>query len=357
MNEDFTRILRGWGRENRRDLPWIGCRDPYRVWISEVVLQQTRVEQGLPYYNKIITRFPDVRTLAAASEEEVLKLWEGLGYYRRARLMRRTACLVAREMDGRFPDDVDGLRALPGVGPYTAAAIASFAFGRPCAVVDGNVERLLARCFGVEEPVDTAAGRRRLAGLAEDVLDRRDPGAHNQAVMDFGSRVCRPRDPDCPACPLASRCRARASGRVADLPRKGPRARLRKRWFHWLVVERRGRLWVRKRTEGDIWPGLWEFPLVETPRPTSVERLLETPAFGAWVEGRRWRLTWRSGLHRQVLSHQDIRARFLRLTVDGGGPPEGVVEREAEVLPNLPFPRLIVRFGLEPALSSSFHRG
>lgn len=221
--------MRVWGAENRRDLPWVGERDPYRIWLSETLLQQTRVEQGMPYYRRFLAAFPRVEDLAAAEDDRVFKLWEGLGYYNRARNLLKAARIVANERNGRFPDTLEGLRALPGVGAYTAAAVASFAYGLPHAVVDGNVYRVLARWHDLDLEVPSAAAARVFAEKADAVLDRADPAAWNQAMMDFGALCCTPRNPDCGACPVADGCLARLAGTVAERPVKKAKAPRRAR--------------------------------------------------------------------------------------------------------------------------------
>ena len=218
MMDRIADILLDWYAREGRDLPWRRTRDPYRIWLSEVILQQTRVAQGMDYYLRFTERFPDVRALAAASEDEVLKLWQGLGYYSRARNLHAAAREVVARFGGRFPSDYESVRSLRGVGDYTAAAVCSAAFDAPCAVVDGNVYRVLSRLFDVAEPIDTAAGRKAFAELAQTQLDRRAPGRYNQAIMDFGALQCTPSSPRCGACPLSEGCLALAAGTVADRP-------------------------------------------------------------------------------------------------------------------------------------------
>lgn len=232
----IAEILLDWYAREGRDLPWRRTRDPYRIWLSEVILQQTRVAQGMEYYLRFTERFPDVASLAAAPEDEVLKLWQGLGYYSRARNLRAAASEVVERFGGVFPRSLDDVRSLRGVGDYTAAAICSAAYDAPCAVVDGNVYRVLSRLFDLAEPIDATAGKRAFACLAQSQLDAAHPGRYNQAIMDFGAIQCTPASPRCEACPLSESCLALAAGTVADRPVKRGKTRVRDRWFNYLHV-------------------------------------------------------------------------------------------------------------------------
>lgn len=259
-----TRIraaLLAWFRRSARDLPWRRDRTPYRVWISEAMLQQTRVETVIPYFDRFVARFPGFRELASAPRADVLKLWEGLGYYSRARNLHEAALVVVRDHGGLLPATIDGLRALPGIGPYTAAAVGSLAFGLRAAVVDGNVIRVLARLLALEDEVDRPAVRARLQAVADALVSPKDPGAFNEAMMELGATVCTPRSPRCAECPLRAGCRARAEGDPAAYPRKRKRAAVpHKHVGAALVVDSRGRILVAQRGEGGMLGGLWEFP-------------------------------------------------------------------------------------------------
>lgn len=338
----FSRALVPWYRENRRDLPWRRTRDPYRIWLSEVILQQTRVDQGLAYYERFVARYPDVERLAAAPDGEVMKLWQGLGYYSRARNLLAAARQVVNAPGGRFPDTLEGLRALKGVGAYTAAAIASIAFDRPAAVVDGNVYRVLARAFGIGTPIDSTAGRKEFATLAAELVDPAHPGDHNQAVMELGATVCTPRDPACDACPLAPRCIARKEGRIAALPVKAGRTKVRERRFHYLVIGDGRHIVLHQRTERDIWRDLYQPPLVETSGP-STRTAVAAAAQQAF--GRAFTLGAPSGPVKHVLSHQVIHARFWPVERFGTGRlPNGWVKVDRAGLRTHAVPRLIDRF-------------
>ncbi len=259
MNTFADRILR-WYAVNGRDLPWRRTQDPYAVWLSEIILQQTRIVQGKAYWERFMERFPTVEDLACASEDEVLRLWEGLGYYSRARNLHAAARqIVAR---GGFPDTLEGIRSLKGVGDYTAAAIGSICFGLSAAVVDGNVYRVLARHFGISTPVGTTQAKKEFSALAQKLLPE-DASAFNQGMMDFGALQCTPQNPDCPACPLLSTCNAYKTGRVDLLPVKKPSTAVQERRFNYIYVRCNGYTAIRKRGKGDIWQGLYE-PLVMT---------------------------------------------------------------------------------------------
>lgn len=261
--QDFTPRLLDWAEGNHRPMPWKGEREPYRIWLSEIILQQTRVEQGWPYYLRFLDAYPTVHHLAEAPADAVLKLWEGLGYYSRARNLHATAKHIAFDLDGHFPDTYTGLLTLKGVGEYTAAAIASFAYHLPHAVLDGNVYRVLARYFGIDRPTDTPAAKRMFTTLANQLLDPAQPAAFNQAMMDFGATVCTPARPLCPTCPLRDNCIAYQTDQVAELPRKAKAAARKNRVFVYAVFEHQGYTFVRQRLEKDIWQNLYEFPLLE----------------------------------------------------------------------------------------------
>jgi A/G-specific adenine glycosylase len=262
MQEIVSNIV-AWYLKNARDLPWRNSRNPYSVWLSEVLLQQTRVNQGLPFYEKFIAQFPTVHHLAQASEDEVLKTWQGLGYYSRARNLHRTARIVAEDLQGQFPQTPEELQKLPGLGPYTAAAIASIAFGFPEPVLDGNVARVAARVLDIHEAVDLPAVKREITDWLRELIGSAEPGTFNQAWMELGALVCLPQRPDCDNCPVSAWCLARQRGTVAELPVKKARAKVKERWFHYLHLENEQGWWLKQRRAGDIWEGLWEFPMYE----------------------------------------------------------------------------------------------
>lgn len=339
----FTRLLMHWHRSlNRREMPWKGERDPYRIWLSEVILQQTRVEQGRGYYARFLSAYPTICELAAAPDVEVFKVWEGLGYYSRCRNLLATARTITGTMGGVFPTTHDGILALRGVGPYTAAAIASFAYGLPHAVVDGNVIRVLARYDGIREAVDRPDVRRRFTARAKELLDRSDPAGYNQAIMDFGATVCRPRSPDCGVCPLSNTCQARAMGLQDSLPAKAAKPVRRVRWFHYIHAEHGGDTLVRERKGKDIWRHLYEFWLVETNGPLADAELAGLPWLSSLALTAPPRL---SGEYRQLLSHQEIRGRFVRVGLSERiPPPEGYRWLGPAALASAPFPKFILTY-------------
>ncbi|PID92736.1 MAG: A/G-specific adenine glycosylase [Bacteroidetes bacterium] len=260
---NFTEIIHAWYKINHRSLPWRDTRDPYLIWLSEVILQQTRIDQGLAYYRRFSEAFPNVRQLAEAEEDQVLKLWQGLGYYSRARNLRYAARDVMARFGGTMPRSYQELRSLKGIGPYTAAAIASISYGEARAVVDGNVDRVLSRVFGVHLPVNTTEGKREIQRLAEEMLDPADPGTYNQAIMDFGALQCTPRKPDCSTCPLKQDCVAHRGRLTSLLPLKQSKKKARNRWLNFYIILRDGRVLIGKRAGKDIWEGLYQFPMTE----------------------------------------------------------------------------------------------
>jgi A/G-specific adenine glycosylase len=260
----FTRLLLQWKEDvNKRIMPWKGEKDPYKVWLSEVILQQTRVEQGWNYYEKFISAYPTIKLLANAKDEDVFKLWEGLGYYSRCRNLLHTARIIAEKYNGHFPHDYNSILNLKGIGSYTASAIASFCFELPHAVVDGNVLRVLARYFGIGTPADTTEGRAIFAGLAQQYLDKKQPGEYNQAIMDFGATICKPA-PLCNECPLQKKCLAFKLEKVFELPMKTRQLEKKERWFSYFVFMLNDKKFVRQRAQKDIWQHLHEFYLTET---------------------------------------------------------------------------------------------
>lgn len=314
---EFALILERWYGENGRELPWRGTGDPYAIWVSEVILQQTRVAQGLGYYERFMGRFPDVRALATAEEDEVMRMWQGLGYYSRARNMWMAAREIMERYGGKFPREYAEVRGLKGVGDYTAAAVCSFAWGMPYAVVDGNVYRVLARVFGVEEPVDTGRGKKVFVDLAEELLDRKNPGLYNQAIMDFGALCCTPKTPGCLECPLEGMCVAKAEGRVGELPVKGEKGKVKERFFHYVDVRCGEWRLLRRREEKDIWRNLYEYPLVETDGIADWREVSETAECREWLSGMgNVRLERVVEMPKHVLSHRVVYAWFYVVEVE-----------------------------------------
>jgi len=350
----FTQALVRWHTTHHRPLPWKGEKDPYLIWLSEIILQQTRVEQGLPYFEKFKEKYPTVIDLADAPEDEVMKMWEGLGYYSRARHLHAAAKYIACELGGIFPKTYDGIRGLKGVGDYTAAAIASFAYGLPHAVVDGNVYRVLSRVFGIEEPVDTAAGKKLFARLAQELLDEASPGDYNQAIMDFGASQCVPAAPKCSGCPIVVFCEAKNKNMVARLPVKSKRIERKQRFFNYLVLNRGPHVFIKKRTEQDIWRNLYDFPLIETPHlPPAKEKIFKHDKWKAWLGDNEWQLRDPSPPYVQELTHQKITALFFEVEVGKSFSPvpSQWIDVKQDELRTFAFPRIIDRYLNEKVLS------
>jgi A/G-specific adenine glycosylase len=265
---NFSKRLLDWYEIEHRDLPWRHTKDPYVIWLSEIILQQTQVKQGLPYFNKFTKRFPTIHELAAAKEDEVLKLWQGLGYYSRARNLHFTAQYVSKTLKGKFPDNYKDLKSLKGVGDYTAAAIASFAYNEPVAVVDGNVQRVVSRVFGIHTPINSTEGIKEFKTKAQGLLDSSRPALHNQAIMEFGAMHCRPKSPKCMFCVFQDDCVAFQKGIQEELPIKLKKTKVKQKFFSYLVVtDSEGNTLVQQRRGPGIWKGLYEFPLIESEQP------------------------------------------------------------------------------------------
>ncbi len=337
-------LLLEWYRRERRDLPWRATSDPYRIWVSEIILQQTRVVQGMAYYHRFLERFPSVEVLASASVDEVLKVWEGLGYYSRARHMHMAARTVVEELGGYFPRHYKELLQLKGVGPYTAAAIASIAFGEAVPVLDGNVFRVIARLFTIDLPRG-GAGDRVVQEITEQLIPRGEAGNFNQALMELGALVCTPEEPSCDRCPLQTHCQAYNKRLTGSLPVSSPPPQTKKRYFHYLVVRCEGELLISQRTGEDIWRMLWEFPGAETAKPTSPARVL--PLFEEMIPG----ITGTgkplvSGVIRHQLTHRTLVARFYHLSLPRwpAMPDEKFLKVPPPRLREFAFPRLITSY-------------
>lgn len=314
MSELFSTRLETWYKDNCRMLPWRGISDPYKIWISEVILQQTRVAQGYDYYLRFINRFPTVKDLAYADLDEVLRYWQGLGYYSRARNLHKAAQEVVEL--GEFPVDYKKVRALKGIGDYTAAAICSFAYQMPYAVVDGNVYRVLARYFGIETPIDTGVGKRYFADLAQELLDKKNPALYNQAIMDFGATQCTPKSPSCLSCPLANSCLALAKGKVDILPIKSHQTKVSNRFFYYIYLKINGKTCLHKRQPGDIWEGLYEPLLLESSEQWSMEQLLEQPMLKALLKMKEASICCKKERIKHQLSHRILHTSFFLLEIN-----------------------------------------
>ena len=343
MEAWFSTQLINWYKQNKRDLPWRTTNDPYKIWLSEIILQQTQVIQGLAYYNRFVERYPTVAKLANAEQEEVLKLWQGLGYYARARNLHTAAKQVVEQFDGKFPATYAELRMLKGVGEYTAAAIASFAFKEAHAVVDGNVYRFLSRLFGISEPIDGTQGKRIFSELAHELLNKKQPDMHNQAIMEFGSQYCKVQQPNCNDCIFSSRCEAFKSGTVLDLPVKAKKTKVSLRFFHYLILlDKKKNFVLRKRGEGDIWQGLYEYYCIETAGADEFPKLKVHEKFKQ-LKAKEIVLIARSKWYKHQLSHQLINARFYTLSAEYKL-PEGCISCNSEKMQKMSLPRLITKY-------------
>ncbi len=335
-----------WYSSNKRDLPFRDIRDPYKVWLSEVILQQTRVEQGLDYYNRFVRAYPTVEALAGASSDDVMRMWQGLGYYSRARNLLKAARDIVEKYAGEFPGSYKELLSLSGVGEYTAAAIASIAFGEPVAVVDGNVFRVLSRVFCIEKPIDTSQGRKIIKELANSVLDKNNPGKHNEAIMELGALVCKPKSPECYKCPLASRCEAFKKQVQSFFPVKQKKQSQKHRYLYFVIITSGGDTFIHKRTEADIWRNLYQFPLYESLHKLSEEEIFNLQFIKNLTGAGTVEIKKISQDIKHVLSHQILNARFIHINV-----PEpyelksgNIFKINWEGLSQKAMPRLITRY-------------
>ena len=340
----FPVLLLQWNRKsNTRKMPWKGEKDPYKIWLSEIILQQTRVEQGLKYYEKFVFNFPTVHKLAAARIDKVYKLWEGLGYYSRCKNLIETARFISKKLNGKFPDEYESILALKGVGHYTASAIASFAYDLPYAVVDGNVFRVLARVFGIKKPIDSNEGKKFFMQVAVDLLDKKHPGIYNQAIMDFGAVICKPY-PLCNICPFKNYCFAFTHDQVDKLPIKEKKIKVKTRWFNYLIIEHNGRFYIRKRAENDIWKNLNEFALIETGTDVSVKKILSKAEKNDILNKKSYSIKSVSSIYSQQLSHQKIIGRFIKIKLEKEIVPAGYKPVTIKQMLRLAFPRIITSY-------------
>ncbi|MFP4094851.1 MAG: A/G-specific adenine glycosylase [Cyclobacteriaceae bacterium] len=317
-SQDFAERIIGWYHHHKRDLPWRHSRDPYIIWLSEIILQQTRVVQGLPYFMRFAEAFPTVYDLASASQQEVLRLWQGLGYYSRARNMHACARLIVEQHNGVFPLHYQELLQLKGVGPYTAAAIASFAYNETVAVLDGNVFRVLARVFGVEDDISSGQGQKRFQALAAQLVPEGKAGEYNQAIMEFGALQCTPQSPACLLCPLSEICYAFHHNAQKRLPVKIKKVKIRKRYFSYLLIRKDKQIYMKERGPGDIWQGLYDFHLLESRRAVDdVDDLPEDELLSAIIEQANPQIEV-SDVYRHVLTHQQLQLRFFLIDVSKG---------------------------------------
>lgn len=343
--KDFSSALLYWYARNKRELPWRETTDPYAIWLSEVILQQTRVAQGLTYYQRLLEAFPDVHRLAAAPEDALMKLWQGLGYYSRARHLHETAKQIASVHKGLFPGHYVELLKFKGIGEYTAAAIASISFGEPVPVIDGNVLRVYARYAGIREPVDELKTRKVIKTALHKLIDRKKPADFNQALMELGALVCTVRQPDCRNCPLLAGCYAYSHSMQELLPVKRKKKTAKARYFHYLAIFDGKYTYIRKRGGKDIWKSLYEFPLIETAERTEPSELMSSASFRALV-GTSWSELHLSRPYKHQLTHQTLHCWFYLIRIKGKQehPTKEFLRVPLIDLPAYAFPRLIEKY-------------
>ncbi len=313
-NNPFSDRLISWYQINKRDLPWRNTTDPYVIWLSEIILQQTRVNQGMDYFLRIIRQFPDVASLASAKEDEILKFWQGLGYYSRARNLHTAAKMIVRDYNGKMPTDYSSLLKLKGIGEYTAAAIASFSQNSPHPVVDGNVFRFLSRYFGIAEYIDTSKGKKVFTEIAENLMDKERAGIFNQAIMEFGALQCVPGQPDCTVCPFSDSCTALLENKVTCYPVKQNKIKLQNRYFHYFHIVYGTKTYIKKRVGQDIWRNLYEFPMIETKESMSFDELRHEEDFKDMF-GNEKDMVFKQRIvdKKHVLTHRILHANFYEV--------------------------------------------
>src|SRR5574343_93197 len=332
---DFHLLITDWYRQNKRALPWRLTKDPYSIWLSEIILQQTRVDQGTAYYYKFIENYPSVLDLARADEQEVLNLWQGLGYYSRARNLHSAAKYIANELNGQFPNNFKEVLKLKGVGEYTAAAIASLSFKEPVAVVDGNVYRVLSRVFNIDTPIDSTEGKKQFAQLAQELISTSNPDTHNKAIMEFGALHCTPANPKCESCPLIEMCISYEKDTIQSRPVKSKKTKVRDRYFHYLLLENKEHYYISQRTEKDIWQNMFEFPLIET------DTKLELKDFSPYTDSK---ATTISSEITHILSHQKIHTLFYHFPASVIIQQESLLKVSKQDFTDYPIPRVIDRY-------------
>jgi len=337
-----TYLLHWHKHHNKREMPWKGEKNPYKIWLSEIILQQTRVEQGLAYYNKFIATYPTIIDLAKAKDEVVFKLWEGLGYYSRCRNLLHTAREITEKYNGVFPTNHSDILKLKGIGNYTAAAIASFAYNQPYAVLDGNVYRVLSRVFAIDLAIDSKQGKDYFTKLSQELIDTKQPALYNQAVMDLGATVCKPQQPLCDECPLQKECKAYHNNTITKYPFKEKKLIVKTRWFYYLLIEHKNKILIKQRTEKDIWQNLNEFYLVETQEQQATDKTV----IKKWLKGflnynNKFKIIETSKEQQQKLTHRTIKGQFIRITLTENIEVETHYWINKKDISNYSFPRFI----------------
>lgn len=342
--EGYRKALTVWYNHAKRDLPWRDSPEPYHIWVSEVILQQTRIQQGTEYYHNFLRLFPDVISLANASEEEVLKAWQGLGYYSRARNMHHAAKTIQSTCNGVFPSDYVSIKKLKGIGDYTAAAIASIAFGLPYAVVDGNVYRVLSRLFGISTPIDSTAGRKKFYQLAQLMLDPGRPGDSNQALMELGAIQCLPAQPLCQDCPLSENCYAHTNQCIDSFPVRSKKTKQKERYLNFIYILLKNKLFLEKRGDKDIWRNMFQFPMIETSAPTSPEEVMVGSAWKDLFKNSSITIeaVYPERIH--LLSHQRLHIRFFSVMLHENSISGRLIVAEHDEISKYPVPKPIENF-------------
>ena len=344
--DNISNPLIRWYSYNKRALPWRETKDPYKIWVSEIILQQTRVNQGLNYYDRFIDKYPDVQSLADSSIDELLKLWQGLGYYSRARNMHYTANEIVREFKGQFPSDYSDLLKLKGIGDYTASAIASISFNQTTAVLDGNVFRVVSRFFGISESTQTASGKKVFKEKLSELIPKKDPGTFNQAIMEFGALQCTPHNPDCTNCPLKTSCFAFNHQMISELPVKKQKVKQQDRFFNYFFIIHDEYTFIEQRTSNDIWKLLYQLPLIETAKEVSMKELQENKLWINLFNDCELEIDPKPVKKKHILSHQKIHARFYKIKVKSlNGPFEKKYQKiHFSELQNIGVPKLLENY-------------
>jgi len=338
----ISKAIIKWYQLNARNLPWRNTKDPYLIWVSEIIMQQTRVEQGLDYYLRFVKMFPNIRSFSQSSEDQVLKLWQGLGYYSRARNMMFAAQQVMDQYDGVFPSTYEDILKLKGVGPYTTAAIASFCFDLPYAVVDGNVFRVLARYYGINTPIDTHKGQKEFAVLAQEILNREKAGTHNQAMMEFGALLCKAKNPICSHCPLADSCDALANQIITELPKKEKKLRVINKYLHFFYISNGHHILIQKRDYSNIWKGLYQLPLIETDKSENADFVLNLGRKSSILSDHDFQLVSIQDVNHK-LTHRNLHIRFYHIKEEEFSEND-YLQIELEKLDDYAFPRPIEKY-------------
>jgi A/G-specific adenine glycosylase len=339
-----SQIIGTWYDSNKRFLPWRESRNPYYIWLSEIILQQTRVNQGYAYYERFIEKYPTLANLASATVDEILLLWQGLGYYSRARNLHKTALILVERYESRFPETYEELLELPGIGEYTAGAIASLAFNKPVVSIDGNVYRVLARYFGIDTDIHTSQGKNEFRQAAEELLDPDNPGRHNQAMIELGALVCLPINPKCTECPIRDSCYGYKINQVTKFPAKMKKSTVSNRYFYYLVFNKNGKIIIRQRGETDIWALLYDFPMIEMKKAVSIGWLIKSAKWRSIMGMSDIKIIGISRHYKHNLSHQVLHAWFLELEVDNAFHVPFTIEVRLDEINQYPVSRLIDKY-------------